>query len=164
MGICGAFWRETKLMAGNYPFSRRHRGPARRFARFRFVPSAPRKVGMAWARRMDESPNPSENEKPGARLGRISPPGCKKQRPGAESGTAGDALTADTLHSNSIPVRAGTGRQPGQPGQVPAQSTRESSTHNASGRCIFSKSCVWRGVSPECIRETLRNDIMFVNQ
>jgi hypothetical protein len=35
---------------------------------------------------MDESPNPSENEKPGVRLGRISPSGCKKGRLGAESG------------------------------------------------------------------------------
>jgi hypothetical protein len=76
-------------MAGNYPFSRRHRGPARRFVRFRFVRS-PRarlgKLGMAWARRMDESPNPGENQEPGAWLGRISPSGCKKRRPGAESG------------------------------------------------------------------------------
>jgi hypothetical protein len=65
MGICGAFWRETKLMAGNYPFSRRHRGPARSFVRFRFVQSPRarlRKPGMAWARRMDESPNSGENE------------------------------------------------------------------------------------------------------
>jgi hypothetical protein len=31
---------------------------------------------------MDESPNPGENEKPGAWLGRISPSGCKKRRPG----------------------------------------------------------------------------------
>jgi hypothetical protein len=79
----------NELMAGNYPFSRRHRGPARRFARFRFVRS-PRarlgKPGMAWARRMDESPNPDENEEPGTRLGRISSSGCKKGRPGAESG------------------------------------------------------------------------------
>jgi hypothetical protein len=85
MGICGAFWRETELMAGNYPFSRRHRGPACRFAHFCFVRS-PRarlgKLGTAWARRMDESPNPGENEKPGAWLGRISPSGCKKWRTG----------------------------------------------------------------------------------
>jgi hypothetical protein len=43
----GAFWRETKLMAGNYPSCGRHRGPARHFARFCFVrspPSAPRKA------------------------------------------------------------------------------------------------------------------------
>jgi hypothetical protein len=39
MGICGAFWRKTKLMAGNYPFCGRHRGPARCFARFCFVQS-----------------------------------------------------------------------------------------------------------------------------
>jgi hypothetical protein len=89
MDICGAFWRKTKLMAGNYPFSRRHRGPAHRFVRFCFVRS-PRarlgKSGMAWARRMDEIPNPGENKEPGARLGRISPSGCKKWRLGAESG------------------------------------------------------------------------------
>jgi hypothetical protein len=89
MGICGAFWRETELMAGNYPFSRRHRGPARRFTRFCFIQS-PRarlgKPGMAWARRMDESPNLGKNEEPGAWLGRISPSGYKKWRLGAESG------------------------------------------------------------------------------
>jgi hypothetical protein len=89
MGICGVFWRETKLMAGNYPFSRRHRGSAQRFARFRFVRSPRarlRKSGMAWTRRMDESLNPGENEEPGARMGRIPPSRCKKQMPGAESG------------------------------------------------------------------------------
>jgi hypothetical protein len=89
MGICGAFWRETKLMAGYYPFSRRHRGPAHRFTRFCFVRSPRarlRKPGMAWARRMDESPNPGENEETRARLGRISPSGCKKRRPGTELG------------------------------------------------------------------------------
>jgi hypothetical protein len=31
--------------------------------------------GMAWARRMDEGPNPGENEEPGARLGHFSPSG-----------------------------------------------------------------------------------------
>jgi hypothetical protein len=39
---------------------------------------------MVWARRIDESPNPGENEKPGARLDRIPPSGYKKngcQRP-----------------------------------------------------------------------------------
>jgi hypothetical protein len=35
---------------------------------------------------MDESPNPGENEEPGARLGRIPPSGCKKRLPGAKSG------------------------------------------------------------------------------
>jgi hypothetical protein len=69
-----------------WPFSRRYRGPARRFARFCFVRS-PRarlgKPGTSWARRMDESPNPGENEEPGAWLGRISPSGCKKRPPGA---------------------------------------------------------------------------------
>jgi hypothetical protein len=47
------------------PFCRRHRGSARRFTRFCFVwsPRARlRKPGMAWARRMDESTNPDENE------------------------------------------------------------------------------------------------------
>jgi hypothetical protein len=89
MGICSAFWREMELMAGNYPFSCQHRGPARRFARFCFVRSPRarlRKPGIAWARRMDESPNPGKNEEPGAWLGRISPSRCKKRRPGAESG------------------------------------------------------------------------------
>jgi hypothetical protein len=86
MGICGAFWRETKLIAGNYPFSRRHHGPARRFARFHFVRS-PRarlgKPGMVWAHRMDESPNPGESEEPGTRL---SPSGCKNGFRGASRG------------------------------------------------------------------------------
>jgi hypothetical protein len=85
MGICGAFWRETKLIAGNYPSSRRHRGPARRFARFCFIQS-PRacleKPGMAWTCRMDESPNPSENEKSGARLDRIPVSRYKKTATG----------------------------------------------------------------------------------
>jgi hypothetical protein len=27
---------------------------------------------MAWARRMDEGPNPDENEEPGTRLGQFS--------------------------------------------------------------------------------------------
>jgi hypothetical protein len=35
---------------------------------------------------MDESPNPDENEKPGARLDRIPSSRCKKRLPGAESG------------------------------------------------------------------------------
>jgi hypothetical protein len=38
-------------------------------------PSAPQKPGMAWALRMDESPNPGENKEPGARLGRITSSG-----------------------------------------------------------------------------------------
>jgi hypothetical protein len=68
MGICGTFWRETKLMARNYPPSRRHRRPARRFVHFCFVRSPrarPGKPGVAWTRWMDESPNPGENEEPG---------------------------------------------------------------------------------------------------
>jgi hypothetical protein len=35
---------------------------------------------------MDEGPNPDGNEKPGARLGRITPSGWKKRSPGACSG------------------------------------------------------------------------------
>jgi hypothetical protein len=35
----------------------------------------PEGPGMAWARRMDESPNPGKNEEPGARLGHFSPSG-----------------------------------------------------------------------------------------
>jgi hypothetical protein len=42
---------------------------------------------MAWARRMDESPIPDENEEPGARLDRIPPSGFKNNLPGASSGT-----------------------------------------------------------------------------
>jgi hypothetical protein len=50
----------------------------RRFACISFVRSPrarPGRPGMAWARRMDEGPNPGENEEPGARLGRFSPSG-----------------------------------------------------------------------------------------
>jgi hypothetical protein len=79
MGVCGTFWRKTKLMVGNYPSCRRHRGPARRFTCFYFVRS-PRarlkKPGMAWVRRMDESPNPDENEKSRTRLD----PSCRPWR------------------------------------------------------------------------------------
>jgi hypothetical protein len=38
-------------------------------------PSAPRKAGMAWARRMDKGSNPSENEDLGAQLNRFSSSG-----------------------------------------------------------------------------------------
>jgi hypothetical protein len=38
-------------MEGNYPFSRRHRGPARRFARFCFVRSPQARLGKpGWPR------------------------------------------------------------------------------------------------------------------
>jgi hypothetical protein len=72
----------NEISGGELPFlSPTHHGPARRFAHFCFVWS-PRaclgKSGMAWARRMDETPNPGENKEPGARLGRIPPSGCKK--------------------------------------------------------------------------------------
>jgi hypothetical protein len=70
--------RETKLMAGNYPSSHRHRRPARRFVLFCFVRS-PRarlkKPGMAWTRRIDERPNLDENKEPRVRLNRIPPSG-----------------------------------------------------------------------------------------
>jgi hypothetical protein len=85
---CGGFWRGkwvyaayfggNKINGRELPFCRRHRGPARCFTRFCIVRS-PRarleKPGMAWARRMDESPNLDENEEPGAQLGRIPPSG-----------------------------------------------------------------------------------------
>jgi hypothetical protein len=68
----------NEINGGELPFLSLTPRPARRFARFCFVRS-PRtrigKPGMAWARRMDESPNPGENEEPGARLGRIPPSG-----------------------------------------------------------------------------------------
>jgi hypothetical protein len=61
----------NEINGGELPFCRGHRGPARRFARFCFV-RCPRarlgKPGIVWARRMDESPNPDENEEPGTRL------------------------------------------------------------------------------------------------
>jgi hypothetical protein len=37
-------------------------------------PSAPQGAGMAWARRMDEGPNPGENEQLGVRLSRFCRP------------------------------------------------------------------------------------------
>jgi hypothetical protein len=48
-------------------------------ARSMFRARSPRarlgKPGMVWALRNDEIPNPGENEKPGARLSRITPSG-----------------------------------------------------------------------------------------
>jgi hypothetical protein len=80
----------NKINGGELPFCRRHRGPARCFTRFCFVRS-PRarlgKPGMAWTHRMDESPNPDENEEPGARLDRIPLSGFKNGLRGASSGT-----------------------------------------------------------------------------
>jgi hypothetical protein len=78
MGIYGAFWRETKLMAGNYPSVADIVGPfdvSRVFVSSGVPRARLGKPGMPWARRMDESPNSSENEEPGARLGRIPPSG-----------------------------------------------------------------------------------------
>jgi hypothetical protein len=72
---------------GNFPW---------RFPRFCFLrtPRArPGGPGMTWARRMDVSPNPGENENPGTRLSHLSPSGWKKGLPGASSETAGDALS-----------------------------------------------------------------------
>jgi hypothetical protein len=63
------------------PTSRGHttRGKfPRRFVRISFVRSPrarPGRPGMAWARRMDEGPNPDENKDAGARLGHFSPSG-----------------------------------------------------------------------------------------
>jgi hypothetical protein len=54
---------------GNFP---------RLFARVSFVRSSqarPGRPGMAWARRMDEGPDPDENEDPEARLDRFTPSG-----------------------------------------------------------------------------------------
>jgi hypothetical protein len=80
----------NEISGGELPFCRRHRGPARRFARFYFVRS-PRarlgKPGIALARRMDESPNPDKNEEPGARLCQIPPSEFKNGLAGASSGT-----------------------------------------------------------------------------
>jgi hypothetical protein len=47
---------------------------------------------MTWAPRMDERPNPGENEDPGARLGRFRPSGRKRLPGGLPGETAGDAL------------------------------------------------------------------------
>jgi hypothetical protein len=59
----------NKINGGELPFCRRPRcfvrSPRARLG----------KPGMAWARRMDESPNLGENEEPGAWLGRIPPSG-----------------------------------------------------------------------------------------
>jgi hypothetical protein len=39
------------------------------------VPKRPGRPEMAWTRRMEEGPDPGENEDPGARLGRFTPSG-----------------------------------------------------------------------------------------
>jgi hypothetical protein len=112
MGICGAFWRETKLMAGNYPFSRRHRGPARRFACFHFVWSSRARLGkpgMVWARRMDKSSNSGENEKLEARLGRISPSRCKKRVPGAHEATRSTLIRSGQYPRQHMRIHAWSG-------------------------------------------------------
>jgi hypothetical protein len=44
-----------------------------RFSLVRSPQAHPGGPGMAWALRMDECPNPGENEEPRARLGRITP-------------------------------------------------------------------------------------------
>jgi hypothetical protein len=50
---------------------------------------------MAWACRIDEGPNPGENEEPGARLGHFFIVPMKKMADGGLAGTmAGDALKA----------------------------------------------------------------------
>jgi hypothetical protein len=81
--------------------SRRQVGATRRAGTFigfsrAFVSSglperAPGGLGIAWARRMDESPNPGENEEPGARLGLFRRPD-KKMAVGGLGFMAGDAL------------------------------------------------------------------------
>jgi hypothetical protein len=97
MGICGTFWRETKLMAGNYPSVADTVGPLD--VSHVFVSSGvPERAsesrgwpGLAgWMKaqnlgknekpgarlgRMDETPKSGKNEKPGTRLGRIPPSG-----------------------------------------------------------------------------------------
>jgi hypothetical protein len=59
-------------------------------------------AGMACARRMDENPNPGENEEPRTRLGRFSPSGLKKRATGGLVGfTARNALTTPrTAHAD----------------------------------------------------------------
>jgi hypothetical protein len=92
MGICGAFWREAKLMEANYPSCGRHRGPARCFAHFCFVRSLRarlEKLGMVWTRRMDKSSN--LNEKKTKNTTSNTAVQIKKMLPGAES--TADALT-----------------------------------------------------------------------
>jgi hypothetical protein len=67
---------ENEINGGELPFLSPTPRARSTFHMFCFVRS-PRarleKPGMAWARRMDESPNPGENEEPGARLGQIPP-------------------------------------------------------------------------------------------
>jgi hypothetical protein len=36
--------------------------------------------------------------------------------------------------------------------------------HRLARECFSLVSAVWRGVSPDCIREALCNDIMFIDQ
>jgi hypothetical protein len=54
-------------------FSRRQSGPVPTFLSSGVPERAPGGPVMAWARRMDEGPNPGENEEPGTRLDRFSP-------------------------------------------------------------------------------------------
>jgi hypothetical protein len=62
---------------------------SRRFARFRFVRSPraiPGRPALAWARRMNESPNLAKNEESGARLDHFSRPDEKMVRRGPVRG------------------------------------------------------------------------------
>jgi hypothetical protein len=100
MGICGAFWRETELMAGNYPFSRRHRGPARRFAHFCFIRSPRarlRKPGLAGWMKVQIRAKTGNRGRSWAEYRR---PDVKNGVRGPSRGTVGDALTPEALWQN----------------------------------------------------------------
>jgi hypothetical protein len=58
----------NKINGGELPFlspTPRARSTFRMFLFHSEFPSVPQKAGMAWTRRIDESPNPSENKEPG---------------------------------------------------------------------------------------------------
>jgi hypothetical protein len=68
----------NEINGGELPFLSPTPQTRSMFHAFLFRPESPsvlRKPGMAWARRMDESPNLGKNEEPGARPGRIPPSG-----------------------------------------------------------------------------------------
>jgi hypothetical protein len=82
-------------MAGNYPSVTDTTGPLD-VSRVFVLSGVARlgKPGLAWVRRMDESPIPNENEEPGALQGRILPSRFKNGLPGASSGTRLEMLLA----------------------------------------------------------------------
>jgi hypothetical protein len=73
-GICGAFWRETKLMAGSYPTVAETVGPldvSRVFVLSRVPERASESWGWPELSGWMKAQIRGENKEPGAQLGRI---------------------------------------------------------------------------------------------